>query len=116
MEGVQLDRFIQEKFRSVCQGEKTNKNGETCFELEWKHDNVSLCRLSYSFLFGIPKGRFDKCSHAMKTAGVNNLSSINHKCWKDDHVHDFTFAETEKLIKENIVDLTVVGIVGSIIS
>mmetsp|Transcript_3798 Transcript_3798/g.5359 ORF Transcript_3798/g.5359 Transcript_3798/m.5359 type:complete len:878 (-) Transcript_3798:1152-3785(-) len=108
LEGEQLDNFVQEKFRSVCKGEKVNKHGDTIFHLEWIHEGKAMCRQSYSFLFDIPKNRFDKCSFAMKSAGVKRLSSINHKTWKDDKVHDFTFTETEVLFKENLLDLKVI--------
>ena len=107
--GQQLDHFIQDKFRAVIKKEKVNSNGETAFELDWKYENIPLCRLSYSLLFKIPKNKFDACSKAMKASGIRYLNSINHQPFKDNHVHDYTFAETEKLFKENVQGCAVVG-------
>ena len=107
--GQQLDLFIQEKFRAVIKKEKINNNGETSFEMDWKYDNVPLCKLSYSLLFKIPKNKFEACSKAMKAAGSRYVDSINHQPFKDDHVHDFTFVATEKLFKDNVEGCKVVG-------
>lgn len=113
LEGDQLDDFIKEKFRSVITGEKVNINGDSEFTLQWVHEGRILCRKSYAFLFNIPKNKFDKCSSLMKAAGTQFINSMQHTPWKDDHVHDFTFAETEKKFKENIAGMTVVGIIIS---
>jgi hypothetical protein len=102
LEGDQLDQFIQEKFRSVCKAEKVNKKGETEFVLDWSHDGVSLCRQSFAKLFNISKHKLDKCSSSIKSSGTKYLTSISHRTWKDAHVHDFTFADTEELFKMNL--------------
>lgn len=47
----------------------------------------------------------------MKAAGSRYINSINHQPFKDNHVHDYTFAQTEKLFKENIQGCVVVGMV-----
>ena len=108
--GQQLDLFIQEKFRAAIKKEKVNSSGETSFEMEWKYDNIPLCKLSYSLLFKIPKNKFEACSKAMKAAGSRRyVDSINHQPFKDNHVHDFTFAATEKLFKDNVAGCKVVG-------
>jgi hypothetical protein len=107
--GQELDHFIQEKFRSVIKKERVNNHGETSFEMDWKYENVPLCKLSYSLLFQIPKNKFEACSKAMKAAGSRYIDSINHQPFKDNHVHDFTFAKTEKLFKENVQGCVVVG-------
>ena len=109
LEGEQLDHFIQEKFRSVCTGEKENKDGVKEFVLDWTHEGKKLCRRSYSLLFNIPKNRFDNCSSAMKAAGTMFPSAINVTSWKDTHIHNYTFAETEELFKRNLANVKVVG-------
>ena len=108
MEGSQLDAFIREKFRSVITGEAVNAFGEVAYTCSWIHGKITLCKRSYSFLFGISKNRFDECSKAFKAAGTKFIPEIKHSQWNDDHVHTFTFAETEQMIKENM-GLIVVG-------
>ena len=108
MEGSQLDAFIREKFRSVITGETINAIGEVAYTCSWIHEKITLCKRSYSFLFGISKNRFDECSKSFKAAGTKFITEINHSQWNDDHVHKFTFAETEQMIKENM-GLIVVG-------
>ena len=108
LEGGQLDAFIREKYRSVITGETVNVLGEVAYTCSWIHEKISLCKRSYSFLFGISKNRFDECSKAFKAAGTKFITEINHSQWNDDHIHKFTFAETEQMIKENL-GLIVVG-------
>ena len=104
-----MDHFIQEKFRAAKVGEKVNKYGVKSFELEWQHENVPLCRASYAFLFNITKHQLDRCSAAKKTAGSDFVKTTRHKVWKDDHLHEFSFAETEQLFKKNIAGMNIVG-------
>ena len=106
LEGEQLDHFIQEKFRSVCTGERENKNGRKELVLDWTHEGKKLCRKSYSLLFNVPKNRFDSCSLAIKAAETESPSAI--KVTKDTHVHN-TFPETEELFKQNLVNVKFVG-------
>ena len=108
LEGSQLDAFIREKFRSVITGETINAIGEVSYTCNWVHEKIPLCKRSYSFLFGVSKNRFDECSKAFKSAGTKFITEINHSQWNDDHVHKFTFAETEQMIRENM-GLIVVG-------
>jgi hypothetical protein len=108
-DGEELDGFIQEKFRSVIVGDPViNKSGEKHFNLKWQHRGKELCRQSFAYLFAIPKNRFDKCSKEMKAVESTYLNSLHHQPWKDDHVHDFTFAETEQLFKDNVRGVKVV--------
>ena len=108
-DGDELDGFIQEKFRSVIVGDPViNKSGEKHFNLKWQHKGKELCRKSFCLLFALSHHRFDKCSKMMKDADSTYLSSLHHQPWKDDHVHDFTFAETEALFKENVRGVKVV--------
>ena len=46
-----------------------------------------------------------------KEVGSKFITSISHEEWKDDHVHDFTFAETEEIVKQNIGGMVIVGII-----
>lgn len=108
-DGDELDGFIQEKFRSVIVGDPViNKSGEKHFNLKWQHKEKELCRKSFCHLFALSHHRFDKCSKMMKDADSTYLSSLHHQPWKDDHVHDFTFAETEQLFKDNVRGVKVV--------
>jgi hypothetical protein len=109
LEGSQLDNFIQEKMRKVIIGEKINGAGELEFINCWKHEDKELCRKSYAFLFKIPRNRFDQCSRVFKATGKKFITSISHEKWEDDHVHNFTFAETEEMVKENIGGMVIVG-------
>ena len=95
--------------RKVITGEKINSAGELEFINCWQHEDKVLCRMSYSFLFKIPKNKFDQCSRVFKETGRKFITSITHEKWEDDHVHNFTFAETEEMVKENIGGIVVVG-------
>jgi hypothetical protein len=116
LEGPRLDNFIQEKMRGIITGEKTNSAGELEFNCHWIHDGKELCRKSYAFLFKIPRNKFDQCSRVFKETGRKFITSISHEKWEDDHVHDFTFAQTEEIVKENIGGMVIVGNESSIIN
>ena len=110
MEGPQLDNFIQEKMRSVITGETTiTTTGVVDFICSWIHEGKELCRKSYAFLFKIPRNKFDQCARVMKETGCKFITSISHEKWEDDHVHTFTFAKTEEMIKDNIGGMVIVG-------
>ena len=111
MEKAQLDSFIQEKMRKVITGEKHLSNGDLEFTCCWKHEDKELCRKSFAFLFKIPRNKFDQCARVFKEVGSKFITSISHEEWKDDHVHDFTFAETEEIVKQNIGGMVIVGII-----
>jgi len=110
LEGPQLDNFIQEKMRSVITGETTNFAGDLEFTCSWIHEGKELCA-ERALLFcstyhvassiSVPK--------VMKMTGSKFITSINHEKWEDDHVHTFTFAQTEEMIKDNIEGLVIVG-------
>lgn len=100
LDGDQLDSFIQEKIRSSITGEKLQSNGKVQFDMKWAHLNREVCRQSFSLLFNISKHKLDSCSAALKLSDTRRVSSIVSKTWNDTHVHSFTYAETEKMMKE----------------
>jgi hypothetical protein len=108
--GEKLDNFIQEKMRSAISGEKISINGKTQFILNWNHDGIQLCRNSYAIIFGISKHQLDLCSAAFKLSETKRVSAISHKELKDSQVHEYTFIETEQMMKENLFR-DVIGIV-----
>lgn len=108
LEGAQLDSFVQEKFRSVIVGEKTLEDGSVKFRLDWKHKGVPLCRQSFAQIYGISKAALDNCSSALKASATRRVSSISHTEYKDDRVHDFSYADTVQVFKD-VLQTEVVG-------
>jgi hypothetical protein len=80
---------------------KRLENGKMHFEFNWSFDNIALCRNSYTILFDISKYRLDECSAAFKLSENRRVSPITQKEWKDNHVHAFTFVDTEQMMKKN---------------
>lgn len=106
--GEKLDSFIQEKVRSAIVGEKLLANGEIRFDMRWCHDGHELCRQSFGLIFNISKHKLDSCLSELKKSDTRYVTSISTQEWKDDHIHGYTFAETEEMMKKNL-GITVVG-------
>jgi hypothetical protein len=102
LQADQLDKFIQEKVRKSISGRKVNNKGDLQFEYNWSHNGIELCRDSFSTIFDTTKHVLNACSTAFKLTETNRVSSIQHKEWNDSHVHNFTYAETENIMKTNL--------------
>ena len=48
-------------------------------------------------------------SHATNSTIRKFITFISHEKWEDDHVHEFTFAQTEEIVKENIGGMVIEG-------
>lgn len=102
LKGDRFDSFVQEKVRDVISGEKVQTNGELRFEKNWKFCGRELCRQSYGLIFDISKHKLDACCAELKKSDTRQVTSISMSKWKDDHLHDYSFAQTEAIIKENL--------------
>lgn len=102
LSGDQLDSFIQEKYRAVLVKAEKQSDGSVKFLPRWSYKGISLCRQSYANAFGITKHQLDMCSKALKHSDNRRVPKIKHQPFKDEHVHEFTFAETEEIFKKNL--------------
>lgn len=108
LSGYRLDSFIQEKVRGAIVGETTLENGEVKFEMHWRFKEHTLCRQSFGLVFGISKHKLDLCLSQLKISDTRSVTAISISPWKDEHIHGFTFAETESIMKKNL-GIAVVG-------
>ena len=106
----ELDLFIQDLFiKSVASVDvKSKKDGSKeiskfnmCFTTIGGH---KVCRKCCSLSYGFSSNKFNTCSKRYKDTGLQKVSSLNHRKWTDDHVHNYSYAETESLFKLNVVD------------
>jgi hypothetical protein len=106
LSGPQFDNFIQEKWRSCFL--RWEGDGKKQAVMNWHFEGHILCRESFGQIFGISKYKLDLCSSTLKNAPTNRVTSLNVREYKDDHIHELTYSETEQLIKDNLST----GIVG----
>lgn len=108
------DQFLQENFLESVISIKRNDDGDLQFNMEYSlvlnNKSVKVCRKVFAEAYGLKECDFRRCSQAMKAKfyifdpGCEKIPSKNdlrlystfHRQWKDDRIHDYNFAQTEK--------------------
>ena len=108
------DQFLQENFLESVISIKRNDDGDLQFNMEYSlvlnNKSVKVCRKVFAEAYGLKECDFKRCSQAMKAKfsildpGCERIPSKNdlrlystfHRQWKDDRIHDYNFAQTEK--------------------
>jgi len=62
-----------------------------------------LLLLAFQGKYSFSSNKFKTCSDIFKQTDQQKVSSLSHKKWKDNHIHNFTYAETERLFKQNVL-------------
>ena len=106
----ELDSFIQDLFiKSVVSVDLKSKESDgskeiskfnMCFTTIGGH---KVCRKCCSTSYGFSNNKFNTCSKIYKDTGLQKVNSLNHRKWADDHIHNYSYAETENLFKSNII-------------
>lgn len=99
---AQLDAFIQEKVRCSVSEENVLANGNIQFRRKWVHRGHEVCRKTFSLLFNISKHKLDSCAAALKLSETRRVAAIKHKGYNDSHIHNYTYVETEEIMKTNL--------------
>jgi hypothetical protein len=113
------DPFIQEVFRECILSTKQKKNSRTegstiTFEMQYlvpsvdnrlgRNNRLEVCVKTLQCVYGISTHEWRICNEQLKGADSGRLSTLRHKSWEDDHLHDCTLAEVENVFLRNLVD------------
>jgi len=91
----ELTTFTETKFLdSVTTSENLGKK----LNMKYVLDGMEVCRESFCFAYSITAFQMKKIAKLAKTSKATSVK-LNHriKKWKDDHVHNFTMAESREV-------------------
>ena len=113
------DPFIQEIFRECILSTKQKKSnraeGSTIsFEMQYlipsvdnrlgRNNRLEVCVKTLQCVYGISAHEWRICNEQLRDTDSGRLSTLRHKPWEDDHLHDYTIAEVENVFLRNLID------------
>jgi len=99
---AELDSFVQEKFRESVIKENQHQDGSIVFEMDYKINNMKMCKKAFAKAYGLSVKHLERCSAALKESSERRVHLISTREYQDDHIHDYTYKETENLFKVNL--------------
>jgi hypothetical protein len=100
----ELDSFIQDIFKNSIVSTEKKLDKISKFNMVFTTiGGRQVCRNCCATAYGFSSNKFKTCSNIFKQTDLQKVSSLSHRKWKDDHIHNFTYAETEKLFKSNVL-------------
>lgn len=94
--------FVQDRFRESILNEKVKTDGTTEYEMCYKINDRIVCKKGFSKAFGFTVKALEKCSKILKGAPTGKVYSLATKTYTDAHIHDYTYAETAQMFRDNI--------------
>ena len=69
-----------------------------------KEARTQVCKKAFACVYGCTVNDLEKASDAVKTSSglYTSGTALRIKMWKDNHIHDFSYKETEELFMLNI--------------
>ena len=69
-----------------------------------KEARTQVCKKAFACVYGCTVNDLEKASDAVKTSSglYTSGTALRIKTWKDDHIHDFNYKETEELFMLNV--------------
>ena len=111
------DSFIQEIFRGCIFSEHLNENGAKKFDMQYeipsidkklgKRNKIEVCVRTLQCVYGISGYEWRLCNEVLRESDDGRVSSLRHKPWEDDYLHDVTYAEVENIFQRNLNDCVV---------
>jgi hypothetical protein len=113
------DPFIQEIFRECILSTKQKKSNRTegctiSFEMQYlipsvdnrlgRNNRIEVCVKTLQCVYGISAHEWRICNEQLRETDSGRLSTLRHKPWEDDHLHDYTLAEVENVFLRNLID------------
>jgi len=113
------DLFIQEVFRECILSTQKKKcssieDGSIKFEMQYfvpsidnqlgQKNRLEVCVKTLQCVYGFSAYEWRVCKDEFKKAESGRLSTLRHKPWEDDYLHDYTLAEVENVFQRNLSD------------
>lgn len=105
------DSFVQDKFKIVLTDDGfhgTNRVFKYTFSIPQPdlsllgtNNRIQCCKSTFLAVYGISSHEFRVCAELLKSSSTGTLPSLHHKAYKDDHLHDYTFAQVEDIYLAN---------------
>lgn len=111
------DVFIQEIFRGCILSETLKENGKKRFEMQYeipsidnklgKKNKIEVCVRTLQCVYDISAYEWRLCNEVLRESSGGRVSSLRHQPWKDDFLHDATYAEVENVFQRNLKDCVI---------
>ena len=125
--GINSENFVVDVVRStvdtITEGPKQKRLVQT-FTIPpvrgtgiGRKDRLPVCAKCFKVVYGITDQEYRNVSASLKQAASEDMDggrlavrAGTHKIWKDDYIHNFTYAEGEAIYRKHIANCTVAGI------
>jgi hypothetical protein len=67
------------------------------------YKNIIVCKKVFSALYDISTKFIERCSKAIKVSDSLRVNSISMRSYKDDTLHDFTYAQVKQIFDQNVL-------------
>ncbi len=94
--------FLQDQFSQSIAATNIKANGKREFAMCYKVNGSEVCKKGWATAYGFSVKALEKCSKTLKEAPTGKVHSLATKTYKDSHIHDYTYAETAQMFRENI--------------
>jgi hypothetical protein len=102
---IELDRFIQDKFKeSIAEIKLSDDNKEVAYVMDYSINGIKVCKKSFAAFYGVSVKYLERCSKTLKQSDFRRVYSTSHRTFTDDHIHNYTYAETDVLMQTNAPD------------
>ena len=72
-----------------------------------KRNKIEVCVRTLQCVYGISAYEWRLCNEVLRESDDGRVSSLRHKPWDDDYLHDVTYAEVENIFQRNLNDCVV---------
>ena len=114
------DGFVQEIYRGCIISDELNEDGSTRkYQMQYeipsidnrlgRKNRLQVCLPTMLCVYGITKYEWRICGDHIKSSDFGRVSSMRQRFWKDDHLHDYTYAEVQSIFEKNLKDTIIPG-------
>ena len=100
----ELDQFAQTLFRDSIERTIDTKDGIK-FVMDYRIENrkYPVCKKSFACAYGVSEYKLETISNRIKECGEGSAPfEVSHKSFSDGTIHDYNYAQTEKLFAVNL--------------
>jgi hypothetical protein len=107
------DKFLQEVYRECLVDVQEQANGKSKHQMQYcipalnfklgRIHKPEVCLPTLLGVYGFTEHDWRLCTSAVKSNPSGRVSSLRHKVWKDDKLPDVSYADIEKVFKENLL-------------
>jgi hypothetical protein len=100
---AEVDQFVLALFKQCITKTVVDSAGKTTYVMQYMlPGEYKVCKVAFAKVYGISVYHLEKCSAATKRSLDGNCTSSKVRAWTDGKIHNFTYRESEDLLRENL--------------